>query len=766
MAVSTPILRARGAARATLATAIRARARGPLAPRALLLALLVLLAYAAFAHGAVQPTQESRLQVALALVALLACAAWLFGDGSLRLAATPQAWLGLGLLATLAGWMALSLAWSVAPDRTWIEFNRTLTYALVVLLAIAVGVSHPRAVTRLATGWLVIAVAVALYSLGEKVLPGLHVHPLFDLNQTGSLSRLRGPLQYWNALALVCAMAAPVALRLAADERRSRRSRLAAQAALLVLIVVIGLTYSRGGVIALAVGLLVVFVLVRHARFRAALLLGLALLAALPPLLFAFVDSAVAGNFVPLGSREGAGALLGLVLIVSLAGMLWLARRLIMRDWGTLWAPRPSRQLVRGGLAVVVTALLVLTVALGASDRGVAGAVSHQFHSFTATRGTSLSDPNRLLSTSSGNRWVWWREAVGAWSHHPWAGSGAGSFPVLHLQYRHNRLLVLQPHSVPLQFLAETGVIGALLALGGLGLLLFAAARAVRAISDRAEQALAATLLAAAIAWLVHGSIDWDWDIPGVTLPVLVFLGVLVGRATRAETMPESGGAGAATDEGGVAPSRLAVAASRSDALRALALAGAAALLCAFAISSALPAIAASKAGSALGGLPSKPTPAQLRDAEARARLAARLNPLSDEGLLAAAAIVERRGDVLRARGLILRAIAREPQDEVAWESLARLDFVRRDLEGVRRASERALVLNPFDDGVLSLARQAEANVTPVTDSGTATGTPLALPARPAGAATAPAGAALPPAKGATPSPGATAAPAPARKAP
>ena len=37
---------------------------------------------------------------------------------------------------------------------------------------------------------------------------------------------------------------------------------------------------------------------------------------------------------------------------------------------------------------------------------------------------------------------------------------------------------------------------------------------------------LALACVAAGVAWLVHGLIDWDWDIPGVTIPALALLAV------------------------------------------------------------------------------------------------------------------------------------------------------------------------------------------------------------------------------------------------
>ena len=36
------------------------------------------------------------------------------------------------------------MAWSIAPDSTWTELNRTLAYMLVAAIALIVGASLPR----------------------------------------------------------------------------------------------------------------------------------------------------------------------------------------------------------------------------------------------------------------------------------------------------------------------------------------------------------------------------------------------------------------------------------------------------------------------------------------------------------------------------------------------------------------------------------------------------------------------------------------------
>src|SRR5439155_19709956 len=176
-----------------------------------------------------------------------AAAAWL--SRRARPTSSREGWWGVALLAAFGAWCALTMLWSVAPDDSWVEANRSLAYALAVLLALGAGASA-RAIERIRLGWPLVATAVAVYALAGKVAPGA-VAP------DEPIARLRAPLQYWNALALVCAMGLPVALRVATDTARDPWARLAALASAYALVLTMGLTYSRGGFLALAVALAV-----------------------------------------------------------------------------------------------------------------------------------------------------------------------------------------------------------------------------------------------------------------------------------------------------------------------------------------------------------------------------------------------------------------------------------------------------------------------------------------------------------------------------
>src|SRR4051794_35123754 len=145
---------------------------------------------------------EAWFEVAVAVIALVAAVTALLGGmGERRI--PRAAWWGVLLLALFAAWSGVTLAWTLDPDRTWEEFNRALSYALVASLGVLIGATVERAAERFAAAWLIGVSVVALYALGGKVAPGVHINGLFDLDQTNVVARLRAPLEYWNALGLL-----------------------------------------------------------------------------------------------------------------------------------------------------------------------------------------------------------------------------------------------------------------------------------------------------------------------------------------------------------------------------------------------------------------------------------------------------------------------------------------------------------------------------------------------------------------------------------
>ena len=68
--------------------------------------------------------------------------------------------------------------------------------------------------------------------------------------------------------------------------------------------------------------------------------------------------------------------------------------------------------------------------------------------------------PSRFTEGSGNNRAQWWKEAAHGFADNPIVGNGAAAFQVNHRRYRESNVEVREPHSLPLQLLSETGLIG------------------------------------------------------------------------------------------------------------------------------------------------------------------------------------------------------------------------------------------------------------------------------------------------------------------
>ena len=689
------------------------------APRSATLLGLGLIAaalYAAFAHGSIDIPEESRLQMGVAAIAFATLAGLLYGRG-LRFDAPSGARWGVALLVGFAAWCALSIAWSVAPDESWLQANRVLSYALVVGLGIVLGSSMPRAAERAGVGFLAVATLIALYALGGKLFPWFHIGGLIDLNHTERFSRLRAPLDYWNALGLVCVVAVPIAMRVGAAAGYGARARLAGVASLVLVLTTLALTYSRGGLLALVAAVALTIVLGPD-RLRLGALLGAGILGAVPPVLVALVRDSLTTDGLSVSERTGDGLIFLVALLLGLAVAIVLGRLVVKKGDRLALGQAGSRRARLGAVAGAIGLVVIVLGALALSDRGIGGTVSHQAEEFTKPKLDRQNDPARVLRTNSGNRWVWWEEAVGGWSDRPLAGYGAGSFPTTHLAYRQDAIEVRQPHSVPLEFLTETGLVGALLALGGLALLGVAATRSVLARPPGPERAFAGALLAGVLAWTLHGWVDWDWDIPGVTLPVLVLLGVLAAR-------PRTGGATAAQEP------------ARRGGARGLKLAAGGAVACVLIALAALPALAQSLTDSALTRAASNTAP-DLRAGEEKAALAKRLNPFSVDPIFAQAAIAERGNRPDAAAGLLVEAVERQPDNPQTWTRLLRFQVLVDDSAAALKSVYTLLSLDPLAayrvSGIVGLtvydpARSASAAGTPLPEKVERPPVPRAAPA-------------------------------------
>src|SRR5439155_16112458 len=135
--------------------------------------------------------------------------------------------------------------------------------------------------------------------------------------------------------------------RLAVDESRSVRVRLAALGTLPIYFTTLGLTYSRGGVLAAVVAVAVSLALA-GARLRSLLALGLALAAAAPALAIGFTAHDLTTNGVSLAARRGDGLLLGGLLLAGIVALVVVGRLALAVEARTRPDPARSRRIGLG----------------------------------------------------------------------------------------------------------------------------------------------------------------------------------------------------------------------------------------------------------------------------------------------------------------------------------------------------------------------------------------------------------------------------------
>src|SRR6478609_11170378 len=385
----------------------------------------------------------------------------------------------LGSLFGLTVWSGISTLWSISPDRTWTTTNRTLVYAAFALVGVLAGSWTTR--ERLAEGAALLLGALVLLALVAKCVPPLY-------GDYDRVARLRAPVDYWNELALLCASGVPVALWLAARRRRAEGVLL-----LYGLTITLLLTYSRFGVALACAAALAWTLLDRDDRVES---IGAVLIAAVAGGVTFAVALALPGitdDLQPRHVRVHDSWIFALVLAAGAVSVYLVARALRTRE-----TTLATRARIERGAAITVVVLLVAVVVLSIVFAG------RLWSDFTNPAG-QLSNSTGHLGSARSNRWTWWHEAWHAFTRHPFGGTGAGTFELTNQMLRRVPIVVDDPHSTPLRFLSETGIVGFLLYLGTAAGALWGAWRA------RLDAAGLALGIAVA-SFFVHSLVDKDWN--------------------------------------------------------------------------------------------------------------------------------------------------------------------------------------------------------------------------------------------------------------
>jgi hypothetical protein len=438
----------------------------------------------------------------LAAIAVWACVLALALVGPAPLPRTRAGALAVAGLAALAVWSAISSLWAPQGGPAIESAERLTLYTGALLLAIG-ALRAPAALRAVEPALAAGATIVIGYGLSGRLLPDI-----VQLDRSRSAGgRLEQPITYWNGEGALAAVALVLCARIAGDPTRPRAMRVLAAAAIAPLGAGVYLSYSRG---AIAVALLGLVMLVAAAgttsQLRAAAVaLGTGALAAAAGAAFGGVAS-LSGDS---RGRDGAIVLVLLVLIAAAAAIV-VARLPAPRENALPWARRLG----------AATAAIVAAVAIGL----VVGGLAERPSATDLARGAQA----QRLTTVSSNRYEYWRLGLRAFGEHPLRGLGAAGFRVYWLQHRSIPEAVRDVHSLELEQAAELGIVG-LLAFG----VLLAGAGLAGARALRAHRAAAAGACAGDLVWLLHASIDWDWQLPAVTLPAVVLTGALVVLAER-----------------------------------------------------------------------------------------------------------------------------------------------------------------------------------------------------------------------------------------
>jgi hypothetical protein len=416
-----------------------------------------------------------------------------------------SSWLALGGLALLAAWTLLSISWAPIAGSAYHAGQLVMLY-LGVLLAATLLLRTPAALQIVEPVLAAGALIVIGYGILGRLLPGA----LRFAQSVSAQGRLEQPLTYWNAMGELAALGFVLCARIAGDGERRRALRVAAAAASAPLGLGLYLSFSRGALFACAAGLVALIVAAprREQLEGIAIAISAAVLSSIAAAPFQGVTS-LAGS---LATRERQGAIvLALLVVIAVATAAAQRHRAHRAQAAPLRLPRRTAWIALG-LICVGMALAIVVGSKESANRPLSGGAS------------------RYVTLQS-NRYAYWRVAFHAFSDEPLHGVGAGGWAVWWLRYRPFNDFAQDAHSLPLQTLAELGLVGVAL-LGAF----FAGVGLAARNANRIAPALAAGPIAGIVVYAAHAPLDWDWQMPAVTLVALVLAGAILAISGEAQS--------------------------------------------------------------------------------------------------------------------------------------------------------------------------------------------------------------------------------------
>jgi hypothetical protein len=471
-----------------------------------------LVAYFAFTSGGFHPGSPAYAGVILCAVLLLrvALAENPFEGSTWSLA------LAAGSLSSFALLTLLSAFWSHAPGVALVEFDLPLVYALAMVLFGSV------AYTRERLEWMLRLLAVAITAVCVCALITRLLPHLWPIRPDIAKNRLSFPVTYWNALGLLAVLGLVICVHVSSELRESRVARVAAAAAIPILATTLFFTFSRGA-IACGIVALATYALLGRPRGLASLLLS-AGPASLVAITFAFHANLLASPAPTAALAVVQGRHVAIAVLASVLGA-GLLRALMLRGDSRLeeFALGPE---VRGRAARIAwvslpAAALITVIALS-------GTIVHEYHRFVHSTAPGKAGDLRARLTDPGNngRIDMWGVAWRQFESRPMVGRGAGTFADTWAQRRATADDVRDAHSLYMEVLDELGIAGLALLVT---VLLTVLVRAASRIRGR-DRSIHAVLFAVLLAWAIHAGVDWDWEMPVVTVVFFALGGFALAR--------------------------------------------------------------------------------------------------------------------------------------------------------------------------------------------------------------------------------------------
>ncbi|MGB9183428.1 MAG: O-antigen ligase family protein [Solirubrobacteraceae bacterium] len=465
-----------------------------------------------------------------ALVLLAVLAVMVISLGSDRIHIPRSGVIALALFGLYVAWSYLSMTWAQSPGDALQGANRALLYLLLFSLLLILPWTPEAAL-----------VAVVAFAVGIGVIAIVLVVRLAAHDAVSSLiagSRLAAPTGYFNSTAALFTIGTLVSTCLAPNRRLPAPLRgllLALACADLQLALIVE---SRGWLFTLPLVVVATIVLSKD-RLR------LAVFALLPATGAALLLHRLLHVFQISGSALGqGGASAGRAGLLMCAAVFAVGTLIAWTDW--LLRERALSRIRRRALGTILVAATVAGAVVG----GVVATGGHPIR-FVTRQWNGFSHQEKVFSSQAhfgdvgSGRYDFWRVSLDAFVAHPIGGLGQDNFADYYVPRRRTAEEPSWTHSLEMRLLAHTGAVGFLLFTGFVVAALALALRGRRRGSPLASAVVAVALLPLMV-WLIHGSVDWFWEMPALSGPALGFLGLAGSLGAQAKTAVDTSAAGAA----------------------------------------------------------------------------------------------------------------------------------------------------------------------------------------------------------------------------